>query len=124
MSTYEKGKQIFDSYASDAKRHRTRELEDIAPDISKYVIEFVFGEIYAREGLSDQEKVMVTMSTLVAQGGCEQELYAHINNALNIGMDRKKIIDVFIQMIPYIGFPRVVNAVMLAKQVFDERSEI
>lgn len=124
MDTLERGKKIFEQYTSGSKKHLTEEVAAIAPDIEKYVMEFVFGEVYAREGLSSAEKVMATIVALATQGGCEDELTVHINNALNIGIEPKRIIDTFIQISPYTGFPRVVNAVLVAKHVFKERDVI
>ncbi|RDU25220.1 carboxymuconolactone decarboxylase family protein [Anaerosacchariphilus polymeriproducens] len=96
-------------------------LKDISPDLGKYIIEFAFGDIYAREGLSLQEREMITISSLLTSGGCEPQLEVHINGSLNVGVSPKKIIETFLQCIPYTGFPRVLNAVYVAKKVFSER---
>lgn len=97
-------------------------LEAIAPDIGKYIIEFVFGDIYYRKGLSLQEREIITITSLLTAGGCEPQLAVHINGALNVGVSPEKIIETFIQCIPYTGFPKVLNAVNVAKKIFDERN--
>lgn len=99
-------------------------LADIAPDLGRYIVEFAFGEIYTRDGLSLPEREMVTLTSLLTLGGCEAQLEVHINGALNVGISAKKIIEIFIQSIPYTGFPRVLNAVATAKKVFAERKLI
>lgn len=96
-------------------------LKEIAPDLSKYIIEFAFGDIYCREGLSLQEREMITIASLLTAGGCEPQLEVHINGALNVGITANKVIETFIQCIPYTGFPKVINAVNVAKKVFKER---
>ncbi len=98
-----------------------KSLEGIAPDLGKYIIEFAFGDIYCREGLSLQEREMITITSLLTAGGCEPQLSVHINGALNVGISPSKIIEVFIQCIPYVGFPKVLNAVNVAKNIFTER---
>lgn len=113
--------EIFKRFTDGTKHHLTNEVSTIAPDIKKYILEFVFGEIYSRDGLEDQEKTIVTMVTLMALGGCEHELNTHINTALNVGLEPKKIIDIFIQALPYAGFPRVINAIGVAQIVFKDR---
>lgn len=98
-----------------------KSLEDIAPDLGKYIVEFAFGDIYPRKELTLQEREMITITSLLTSGGCEPQLEVHINGSLNVGISPEKIIETFIQCIPYIGFPRVLNAVSVAKKVFSER---
>lgn len=95
-------------------------LEDIAPDIGKYIVEFAFGDIYSREILSLQEREIITLTSLLTSGGCENQLKVHINASLNVGISKEKIIETFIHCIPYVGFPKVLNAVFVAKEIFDE----
>jgi 4-carboxymuconolactone decarboxylase len=98
-----------------------KSLEDIAPDLGKFIVEFAFGDIYTREGLTTEEREMITLSSLLTAGGCEPQLEVHINGALNIGISPEKVIEIFLQCIPYTGFPKVLNAVFAAKKVFAER---
>lgn len=95
-------------------------LEDIAPDIGKYIVEFAFGDIYSREILSLQEREIITLTSLLTSGGCENQLKIHINASLNVGISKEKIIETFIHCIPYVGFPKVLNAVFVAKEIFAE----
>ncbi len=98
-----------------------RSLEDVAPDLGRYIIEFAFGDIYPRKELTLQEREMITTTSLLTSGGCEPQLEVHINGSLNVGISPEKIIETFIQCIPYVGFPRVLNAVFVAKKIFSER---
>ena len=97
-------------------------LKETAPDLGKYIIEFAFGDIYCREGLSLQEREIITITSLLTSGGCEPQLEVHVNGALNVGIPPEKIIETFIQCIPYTGFPKVLNAVSVAKKVIAERN--
>jgi|SRR5471030_372487 len=92
-------------------------LKDIAPDLGKYIIEFAFGDIYTRPTFDLKQRELITLSSLATLGGCEQQLKVHINAALNVGISKEEIIEVFLQCIPYIGFPRVLNAVSVAKDI-------
>ena len=96
-------------------------LQDIAPDVGKYIIEFAFGDVYTRPELSMQEREMITITSLLTTGGCEPQLEVHINGSLNVGLSPEKIIETFIQCIPYTGFPKVLNAIYTAKIIFAER---
>lgn len=96
-------------------------LADIAPDLGRYIVEFAFGDIYAREGLSLQERELVTIASLLTAGGCEPQLRVHLNGALNVGIPPQKIVEALIHCIPYVGFPRVLNAVFTAGDIFASR---
>lgn len=93
-----------------------RSLENISPDLGKYIVEFAFGEIYARDGLSLQEREMITLACLLTAGGCEPQLEVHIAGALHVGITPEKIVETFLQCIPYTGFPKVLNAISVAKK--------
>ena len=101
-----------------------KSLEDIAPDLGKFIVEFAFGDIYTRGGLTKGEREMITLSSLLTAGGCEPQLKVHIGGALNVGISPEKVIETFLQCIPYTGFPKVLNAVFAAKKVFAERGLI
>jgi len=94
-------------------------FKDIAPELSKYVVEFAFGEIYSRPGLDNKQKVLTTISALVAQGTPQIEL--HINSGLTVGLKPEEIVGCIVHLIPYTGFPRVLNALKVAQKVFEER---
>ena len=98
-----------------------KSLEDIAPDLGKFIVAFAFGDIYTRERLTTEEREMITLSSLLTAGGCEPQLEVHIGGALNVGISPEKVIETFLQCIPYTGFPKVLNAVFTVKKVFAER---
>lgn len=68
-----------------------------------------------------QERELITITSLLTAGGCEPQLEVHINGALNVGITPQRIIEAFLQCIPYTGFPKVLNAVFTAKKVFKKR---
>lgn len=98
-------------------------LADIAPDLGQYIVGFAFGEIYCRPHLDIRQRELITLAALAAQGGCERQLRVHIHAALNVGLSREQIVETFIQCVPYLGFPKVLNAVHAAKSVFADNQE-
>lgn len=98
-------------------------LQDISPDLGRFIVEFAFGDIYTREGLNLQEREIITITSLLTAGGCESQLEVHINGALNVGVTPQKIVETFLQCIPYTGFPKVLNAIFVAKRIFEERNK-
>lgn len=123
-SRYEQGKQKLAEIDGQGGKNVIASLKNIAPDLGRYIIEFAFGDIYRREGLNLQEREMVTITSLLTAGGCEAQLEVHINGALNVGVAADKIVETFIQCVPYTGFPKVLNAIAVAKKVFAERGLI
>lgn len=99
-----------------------RSLEDISPDLGKYIVEFAFGDIYTRKELTLQEREIITITSLLTAGGCEPQLEVHIHAALHVGVTPQKIVETFLQCIPYTGFPKVLNAIFVAKKVFVEKN--
>lgn len=95
-------------------------LADIAPDLGRYIVSFGFGEIYQRPVLGNRERELLTLGLLAAQGGCEKQLKVHIHAALNVGISRAEIVETFIHCVPYLGFPKALNAVFVVKEVFAE----
>src|SRR5690625_1669791 len=94
-------------------------FKDIAPDLEKYVVEFAFGDVYSRPGLDNKQKVMTTITALVAQGKPQIEM--HIKTGLTVGVTPEEIVGCIMHLIPYTGFPSVLNALTVAKKVFAER---
>lgn len=96
-------------------------LNDIAPDLGRYIVEFAFGQIYARPGLNLQERELLTLVSLLTSGGCEAQLQVHIRAALHVDVKKEKILEALLHCIPYTGFPKVLNAVAVARQVFTDK---
>ncbi|WP_438317379.1 carboxymuconolactone decarboxylase family protein [Sporosarcina sp. FA9] len=97
-------------------------FKDIAPDLSKYVVEFAFGDIYSRPGLDNKQKVLTTISALVAQG--TPQIGMHVKTGLTVGLTPEEIVGCIMHLIPYTGFPRALNALKAAQEVFEERGII
>lgn len=94
-------------------------FKDIAPDLSRMVVEFAFGDVYSRPGLDNKQKVMTTITALVAQGKPQIEM--HIKTGLTVGLTPDEIVGCIMHLIPYTGFPSVLNALKVAQKVFAER---
>jgi 4-carboxymuconolactone decarboxylase len=106
---------------ADAGKHVIESLQDIAPDLGTYVIEFAFGDIYSRPGLDLRQRQIATIATLTTLGDTEPQLQVHVNASLNVGLAPSEIVEVMLHCVPYVGFPRVLNAISVAKRVFAER---
>lgn len=70
-----------------------------------------FGDYYTRKGLDLKEREMITFCFLAGQGGCEPQLIAHAKGNMNLGNDKEFLMKVVSQCLPYIGYPRSLNAI-------------
>ncbi len=95
-------------------------LQDIAPDFARMIVEFPYGDVYARGVLTPRERQIATIASLTTQGNAGKELKAHIQGALNVGCTRQEVIEILMQMAVYAGFPAALNGIMVAKELFDE----
>lgn len=94
---------------------------DVAPDFSRYLVEFAFGEIYAREG-DLRQRELVAISSLATMGGCDAQLETHVHGAFNVGLTEGEIVEAVMTLIPYIGFPKALNAMAVVKRVIEKRA--
>lgn len=79
--------------------------------INRWLAANCFGDYYTRTGLTLAQREMITFCYLAAQGGCEPQLTAHAKGNMNLGNDKAFLIRVISQCLPYIGYPRSLNAV-------------
>ena len=82
-----------------------------AGHINRWLAANCFGDYYTRGGLDLKQRELITFCFLAAQGGCEPQLIAHAKGNMNLGNDRDFLIRVVSQCLPYIGYPRSLNAV-------------
>ena len=78
--------------------------------INKWLADNCFGDYYTRKGLDYRQREMITFCFLAAQGGCEPQLTSHAAANLRIGNDKAFLIKIISQCLPYIGYPRSLNA--------------
>jgi len=78
--------------------------------INHWLADNCFGDYYTRTGLDYKQREMITFCFLSAQGGCEPQLTAHAGANMRIGNDKAFLIKIVSQCLPYIGYPRSLNA--------------
>lgn len=81
-----------------------------ASHINRWLADNCFGDYYTRTGLDLKQRELITFCFLAAQGGCEPQLKSHARGNMNLGNDKEFLIRVISQCLPYIGYPRSLNA--------------
>ncbi len=84
--------------------------------INYWLTDNCFGDYYTRKGLTPKQREMLTFCFLSAQGGCEEQLRAHAAANMRLGNDKAFLIQVISQCLPYIGYPRSLNALRVVNE--------
>lgn len=84
--------------------------------INYWLADNCFGDYYTRTGLTYQQREMITFCFLAAQGGCEPQLTSHAAANMKLGNDKAFLIKIISQCLPYIGYPRSLNALACVNQ--------
>jgi alkylhydroperoxidase/carboxymuconolactone decarboxylase family protein YurZ len=105
------GKIIDDMYA---------QSPDNQIHIQKYLSANCFGDYYTRKGLDIKMRELLTFSMLLSLGGCEPQLKGHIQGNVNVGNDKETLLSVVTQLLPYVGYPRTLNAIRCLNEVIPE----
>jgi 4-carboxymuconolactone decarboxylase len=85
--------------------------------IQRYLSANCFGDHYTRTGIDVPTRELLTFSMLVALGGCEPQVRGYVAANLHVGNDRARLIDVLTQLLPFIGYPRMLNGLRVVDEV-------
>ncbi len=92
---------------------------DVAPALARYTDEVLFGDVWARPGLSARDRSLITVATLVALYRTN-ELPLHLKRALENGISRDELVELITHLAFYSGWPTASSAVAIARRVFEE----
>lgn len=95
-----------------------RSLGDIAPQLATYVLETIYGEIYQNERLDSRTRQIVTVAALATLGTAAPQLRTHIGGAMRCGVTREELVEVMMQLVPYVGVAAAINGVTACREVF------
>jgi len=118
---YQEGLKRLLEMEGEAGSDVIEKMKRISPDFNRYLLEFLFGEIYARPGLDIKTKEAITIASMATMGASLQ-LKVHVNTALNLGFTEQEIIEIMLQLAPIAGFVRAMDGLLAAQQAFDERA--
>lgn len=120
MDKAKKGQQRFKEVMGEKALEDLKNLEHISPDLSKYIIEFCYGDLFAREVLTDKTREVAIVGCLIGQGNTGLPLRNHLRGMLNVGWTPQEIIEVLILLIGYKGFPSVVEAMGVLQDILND----
>jgi 4-carboxymuconolactone decarboxylase len=118
---FDKGWSLLEEMAPGQPDALARTFADIAPDVANYVIAFGYGEVLSRPGLDIRSRQVATLAALAALGTAPEQLGFHIGASLNVGVSAREMVEVFYLVAVFAGFPACLNALSVARGVFDSR---
>ena len=116
-SLFQRGEEFRRSYMGNSPRTRTTAHTEAETELNRITGEYYWGATWTRPGLDLTSRCICTMACLAALGR-EGPLRSHINGALNIGLTRDQIIEVFGHMTLYAGIPFARGAMDIANDIF------
>ena len=100
---------------------RVEQLCASAPADQQHMQRFLsancFGDHLTRTGIDIPTRELLTLSMLVALGGCDAQVKGHVTANLHVGNDRSRLIDVVTQLLPFIGYPRTLNGLRAIDEI-------
>jgi 4-carboxymuconolactone decarboxylase len=94
-----------------------RLMGDVAPKLAQLTDDVLFGDVWARPGLSRRDRSLATVSALIAMNRPDQ-LRSHLTLARQNGVTEPELVEVITQLAFYAGWPSAVTAVGIAREVF------
>jgi 4-carboxymuconolactone decarboxylase len=95
-----------------------------APENQKHIQDYLagncFGDYYTRNGLDMKTRELLTFSMLISMGGTESQVKGHVQGNVNVGNNKETLLSVTTQLLPYIGYPRTLNAINCINEVIPE----
>jgi 4-carboxymuconolactone decarboxylase len=96
-----------------------KNADDFSRSLQEFVTEYCWGELWNRPGLDRKSRSMLNLAMLAALNR-PHEIKLHIRGAINNGMTKDEIKEVFLQVGVYCGVPAAVDAFRSAREVFAE----
>jgi 4-carboxymuconolactone decarboxylase len=101
-----------------------KKMQESAPSNQKHMQEylsaFCFGDFYTRAGLDLKTRELLTLCIVSSLGGAEGQVKAHVQGNKNVGNDKETMITAITHCLPYMGFPRTLNAIACVNEIIPE----
>lgn len=120
MNKFEIGKQRITEVLGVNADDILAKFEKISPDFARYIVEFAYGDLYARKGLDDKTREVAAVAAMIGQGQAGFPLRTHLKAMLNVGWTKEEVLELIIFSAGYAGFPSAVEAIHIAAEVFAE----
>lgn len=109
---WEKGSRWFDAVYGEGRSEGLVDMQQgLAQDLARLGVEFAFGDVYSRPGLTLAQRELLSLASLVTIGGLEPQLRGHTRGAVRVGCTPEEILETVVHVVQYCGFPKALNAI-------------
>jgi 4-carboxymuconolactone decarboxylase len=113
---FDKGKAIQTPLYGEGMKQNMKDLPgEFAEAIPKILTESCFGDFYTRNGLDIKTRELMIFCALASLGGTDRQMGSHAIGNMKVGNDKETLLAALVQLYPYIGFPRIANAIYAIK---------
>ena len=116
----EKGLALQKAIFGEMIDHMNNEAPENQMHFNRYLSGSCFGDYYTRMGLDIRTRELLTFAMILSLGGCEPQLKGHIQGNVNVGNEKVTLLSVVTQLLPYVGYPRTLNALRCLNEVIPE----
>ncbi|MDA0746746.1 MAG: carboxymuconolactone decarboxylase family protein [bacterium] len=117
---YNKGRDLMRQLVGEGQVEEIAQtFRELHPDFERFVMEFVMGDLYARDGLDLKTRLLCTVAALTVLGR-QAQLKVHVARALGAGASQKEVEEVILQMCAFGGFPASWDALGTARAAFEQ----
>ncbi len=115
-----RGLAALEATSTGAGKRVLESLADIAPDMAGFILDFSYGDVISRPGLSPRRKEIAMCAAAMARGTMRPQLKVHARAGLNVGLTSQELVEVAMEMAAYAGFPASLNALSALREAFQE----
>jgi 4-carboxymuconolactone decarboxylase len=113
---FDKGKEIQTPIYGEGMKQNMKDLPgEFAEAIPRILTESCFGDFYTRSGLDLKTRELMIFCALTTLGGADKQMGSHAVGNMKVGNDKETLLSALVQLYPYIGFPRIANAIYAIK---------
>ncbi|WP_288072265.1 carboxymuconolactone decarboxylase family protein [Hydrotalea sp.] len=119
---FNKGKEIQTPIYGEGMKQNMKDLPgEFAEAVPRILTESCFGDFYTRNGLNLKTRELMIFCALATLGGADKQMGSHAVGNMKVGNDKETLLSALIQLYPYIGFPRIANAIHAIKEAKIEK---
>lgn len=122
MSTNQYSEKALETCMDTVGQNYLENIEKVSPEMAKLLMDFAFENVWSRSHLDLKTRGIITVASLVTQQADVKPMKGYIKGALNSGATKQEIIETCLQLTVYAGFPAVLRALGIAKEVFEEEN--
>lgn len=114
-----RGRVVMDLLSPGLSENLNNYLKEFDETLPNLITDYAFGSVIARDGMDLKTREMITIASLISLGNATPQLELHLKTALNVGVTKKELLEIIIQMAIYAGIPACMNALEVFRRTLN-----